>query len=159
MIKASRGKKFINWVRTSFRKEDTMKILFSDEKCFDINGVYNSQNYRVWAVNHADADEKGSVKRSQKHPQKVMVWLGTYSKGITPLVNLNGGTVDHAVYVEKVFPVALKYGNQVLGSDWIFQQDGAKLHSHCLTQQRCRDNFPTFINSENWPSNSPELIF
>ena len=40
-------KKFANWVRTNFRKEDTVKILFSDEKNFDIDGAYNSQNDRV----------------------------------------------------------------------------------------------------------------
>ena len=51
------------------------------------------------------------------------------------LVILNEGTVDHAVYMEKVLAVALKCGNQVLGSDWIFQQDGAKPHSLYLTQQ------------------------
>ena len=32
-------KKFANWVRTNFRKDDTMRILFSDEKFFDIDGV------------------------------------------------------------------------------------------------------------------------
>ena len=90
------------------------------------------------------------------HPQ-VMVWLGPCSKGITPLVIFNEGTVDHAVYIEKVLPVALEYGNQVLGSDWIFEENGTKPHSHYLTQQRCPDNFPTFINSENWPPNSPDL--
>ena len=78
-----------------------------------------------------------------------MVWLGACSKGITPFVILNEGTADHAVYIEKVLPVALKYWNQVLGSDWIFQQDGTKSHSHYLTQQWCRDNFPIFINSED----------
>jgi inhibitor of nuclear factor kappa-B kinase subunit alpha len=35
---------FANWIRTNFRNEDTMKILFSDEKMFDIDGVYNFQN-------------------------------------------------------------------------------------------------------------------
>ena len=44
MMKNSNGKKFANWVRTNFRKEETMKILFSDEKYFDIDRVYNSQN-------------------------------------------------------------------------------------------------------------------
>ena len=39
-----------------------MKILFSDEKYFDIDGVYNSQNHRVWVVNCADADENGGIK-------------------------------------------------------------------------------------------------
>ena len=73
------------------------------------------------------------------------------------MVTLNEGTVDHAIYIEKVLPVALKYGNEVWGSDWIFEEDGAKPHSHYLTQQWCPDNFPTFINSENWPPNSPDL--
>ena len=34
---------FANWLRTNFRKENTMKVLFSDET-FDIDGSYNSQN-------------------------------------------------------------------------------------------------------------------
>ena len=32
-------KKVANWVRTNVRKEDTMRILFSDENFFDIDGV------------------------------------------------------------------------------------------------------------------------
>ena len=40
-------KKFANWVRNNFRKEETMRILFLNEKFFDIDGVYNSQNDRV----------------------------------------------------------------------------------------------------------------
>ena len=60
-------KKFANWVRTNVRKEDTMRILFSDEKVFDIDGVYNSQNDRVWAVDRADADKKGGIKQRRKN--------------------------------------------------------------------------------------------
>ena len=48
-----------------------MKILLSDNKSFDIDAVYNSQNDRVWAVDCADADEKGGIQRKQKFPQKV----------------------------------------------------------------------------------------
>ena len=40
-------KKFANWVRTNFKKENTLKILFSDEKLFDIDGMYNAQNDRI----------------------------------------------------------------------------------------------------------------
>ena len=94
-------KKFANWVRTNFRKEDIMRILFSDEKSFYIDGVYNSQNDRVWAVDRADADKKGGIKQRRKFPWKVMVWLGACSKGITPLVILDEGTVDHTVYIKK----------------------------------------------------------
>jgi hypothetical protein len=35
-------KKFANWARNNFQKEETMRILFWDEKFLDIYGVCNS---------------------------------------------------------------------------------------------------------------------
>ena len=67
-----------------------------------------------------------------------MVWLGACSKGITPLVILDEGAVDHTVYIKRVLPVALQYGNETFGRHWVFQQDGAKPHSHHLTQHWCQ---------------------
>ena len=64
---------FAHWVRRKFRKEDTMRILFSDEKMFDIDRIYNSQNDRIWAANRSEADIKGGTRQKQKFPQKVMV--------------------------------------------------------------------------------------
>ena len=75
------------------------------------------------------------LSRDESTYPQVMVWLNACSKGITPLVIFNEGTVGHAVYTEKVLPVSLKYGNEVLAIDEIFQQDGAKPHSHYLAQQ------------------------
>jgi hypothetical protein len=92
-----------------------MRILFSDEKMFDLDGIYNSQNQRIWAVNRDEADEKSGIKMRQKFSQKVMVWLGVCSKGVAPLVIFDQGTVDHAVYIQKVLPIALKYGNETCG--------------------------------------------
>ena len=46
-----------------------------------------------------------------------MMWRGVCSKGITPSVILDDGTVGHMRYIEKVLPVALKYGNKVFGND------------------------------------------
>ena len=115
-----------------------MTILFSDEKFFDIDGVYSSQNDRVWAVDRADVDKKGDIKQRRNFPWKVLVWLRAYSKGITALVILDEGTVDHTVYIKKVLPLPLKYGNETFGRDWIFQEDGAKPHSHHLTAEWCR---------------------
>ena len=40
-----------------------MKILFSDKKYFDIDGVHNSQNDRLWTVNRVDTDEKSRIKQ------------------------------------------------------------------------------------------------
>ena len=67
----AKGLKFANWIRTNFRKEDTMKILFADEKLFDIDGIYNSQNDRIWAVNCVEADTKGGVVNFHKR-----LWFG-----------------------------------------------------------------------------------
>ena len=59
MIKRSNGKNLQIGFQQIFKKRtDTMRSLFSDEKFFDIDGVYNSQNDRVWAVDCADADKK-----------------------------------------------------------------------------------------------------
>jgi hypothetical protein len=45
---AAKRVRFTNRVRRNVRIEDTMRILFSDEKIFDIDIVYNAQNYRIW---------------------------------------------------------------------------------------------------------------
>ena len=86
-----------------------------------------------------------------------MVWLGVCSKGVSSLVIFEQGTVNHDRYIKEVLPVALKYGNHVFGNYWTFQQDGAKPHTHHLTQQWCHDNFPAFIDKDHWPPNSPDL--
>ncbi|CAF4644113.1 unnamed protein product, partial [Didymodactylos carnosus] len=124
---------------------------------FDLNGMYNSQNDQVWAVNRAEADKKGGIKQMQNFPQKVMVWLAVCSKGVSPLVILDKGTVNHDRYIKEELPVALKFGNKMFGDDWTFQQDGAKPHTHHLSQKWCNDHFPAFIDKDHWPPNSPDL--
>ena len=64
--------KFANWIRTNFRKENTMKILSSDEKMFGIDRIYNSQNDRVWGINRSATDTKGSLRQKQMFLEKVM---------------------------------------------------------------------------------------
>ena len=43
-----------------------MKILFSDEKMSDIDGIYNRQNDRIWAVNREEANRRGGKKTATK---------------------------------------------------------------------------------------------
>lgn len=118
-------KKFTNWIRTNFKKEQTLKFVFSDEKIFDIVGVYNTQNDRFWAIDRREADQKGGRMQKRKFPQRVMVC----SKGVSPLVILNNGTVDHERYIREVLPVAVKFGNKCFGNYWTFQQDRARPHT------------------------------
>ncbi len=134
-----------------------MRILFSDEKLFDSDGIYNSQNERIWAATRADADAKGGIRQTRKFPIKVMVWLAVCSKGVSPLIVFEKGTVDHNRYIREVLPVALRYGNATFGDHWTFQQDGATPHTHQETQAWCAKHFPNFIDKDHWPPNSPDL--
>ena len=70
------------------------------------------------------------------------------SKGLTPLMILDEGTVDHSCYIKNVLSVALKHGNEVFGDKWIFQQDGTHPHRHPLKQEWCRNNFSAFIDKD-----------
>ena len=54
--------KFANWIRTNFRQETMMNILFSEEKIFDIDGVYDSQSDRIWVINRTAGDRKGGIR-------------------------------------------------------------------------------------------------
>ncbi|CAF1337281.1 unnamed protein product [Rotaria magnacalcarata] len=38
---------------------------------FDIDGIYNAQNDRIWAVSREGADKKDGVWQKRKFPQKV----------------------------------------------------------------------------------------
>ena len=57
----------------------------------------------------------------------------------------------------KILPIALKCGNDMMGDNWMFQQDGDSPHRHKKTQQWCKDNFPAFLPYDRWPANSPDL--
>ena len=149
--------KFANWVLNHYIKDDTRRWLFSDEKFFDLDGVYNSQNDRVWAASREEADEKGGLHEKTKFPQKVMVWLCVCGEGLTSPVILEDGTMNAERYIEEILPVALKCGNKMFGNNWTYQQDGARPHIHSLSQRWCDDNFPTFIPKNRWPPNSPDL--
>ena len=138
------------------RKHDEYS-LFSDEKIFDMDGVYNSHNDRIWAVNRAATDAENGIRRKRKFPQKVIVWLGACSKGVSPLVNFESDTLDHDRYIKEVLPVTLKYGNDMCEDDWTFQQDGAKPHTHEKSQECCAKSFPSFIGKGHWPPNRPDL--
>ena len=59
-------KKFDNSARKKFWKEDTMRIVFSDEKMFDLDGIYNSENDRIWTANREEANRRGGKKTATK---------------------------------------------------------------------------------------------
>ena len=77
--------------------------------------------------------------------------------GVSPLLIFEEGTVDHERYIHEVFPVALKFGNDMFGSNWTFQQGGERSHIHQKNQDWCRTHLPSFLDKDHWPPNSPGL--
>ena len=43
-----------------------------------------------------------------------------------PLISFDKRTLDHQRYIKEVLPVAKKYGDQVFGNDWTYQENGRK---------------------------------
>ena len=70
---------------------------------------------------------------------------------------LESDTLDHDQYIKEVLSVALKYGTDMFGDDWTFQQDGTKPHIHEKSQEWCAKNFLLFIGKDHWLPNSPDL--
>ncbi len=108
-------------------------------------------------MNREEVDKKGGIHEKTKFPVKVMVWLGVCAQGLTVPVIFEDATMDADRYINEFLPIALKFGNKMLGSNWTYQQDGARPHTHHLTQKWCADHFPEFISKTRWPPNSPDL--
>lgn len=155
-VQQAKRRSFAIWARKNVRKDDTKKILFSDEKCFDINGCYNRQNDRIWAVDRGTADFVGGTHQKTKFPTKVMVWLGASFNGLTRPVIINGG-LNKEAYIRDILPIALEDGKKLLGEQFTFQQDNASCHTSNDAQKWCNDNFWNFWDKQRWPPNSPDL--
>ena len=99
-------------------------------RCSTLTGFITLKIIEYGRVNRSAADTKGGVRQNRKFLQKIMVWLGVCSKGISFLMISEDGTMDHDRYIKEMLPVALKLGNDMFGTDWTFQQDSAKAHIH-----------------------------
>jgi hypothetical protein len=149
---------FAYWVRRSLRKKDRETIFFTDEKYFELDGIFNRQNDRVYALSRQQADEYGGTRPMAKFPKRIMVWLGASKNGLTaPLIFEPGETLTHKNYIEVVLPHAQAEGQRLLGDDFIYQQDNARPHTHKDSLAWIKNHFTRFIDENRWPPNSPDL--
>ena len=56
-----------------------------------------------------------------------------------------------------MLPLALSESERLIGNEFIFQQDNARLHAARDCQGWCAGHFPHFIDFKRWPPNSPDL--
>lgn len=143
-----------------YAQDKHRKILFTDEKLFNIEEKFNRQNDRVYAHSSREAMEVvGKVERGH-HPASLMVWWGVGYEGVTELYFCEQGVKTRAKnYQEGVLEEVVKPLTQTLfqGSHWSFQQDSAPAHKAKSTQEWLSKNVPEFIKASDWPSASPDL--
>ncbi|EYC20484.1 hypothetical protein Y032_0022g653 [Ancylostoma ceylanicum] len=78
-----------------------MMMLFTDEKLFIIEQVYNPQNDRLYVGSSKKADAAGRIVSSNMHPASVVVFAGVSATGRTPLFfGEKTVGIDKNVYLE-----------------------------------------------------------
>ena len=118
------------WIRKNIRKSNARKILFSDEKRIDIDGVYNRQNDRIYAPSRQEVDNNGGVHGKSKYLQGVMVWLGVCYNGVTRPVIIEDGTINHQKVHKKNIASSIKrwskaYGRRIyISARWSISAQG-----------------------------------
>ena len=111
-------------------------LIFSDEKTFTVDPVFNKQNDRVVTFGN-DVSEHRRMSTT-KHPASIMMLGVVASNGekMPPVWFERGYRLTSAVYKEvletKVLPWIKKITKK---SDYVFQQDGAPAHTR---QRLCR---------------------
>lgn len=136
------------------------RILFTDEKIFNIEESFNRQNDRVYASSSREAREKAPKIQRGHHPSSVMVWWGVSYAGATTLHFCEKGVKTSArVYENTVLePIVKDLSNTLFeNEEWSFQQDSAPAHKAKSTQGWLELNVPDFISTADWPSASPDL--
>ena len=149
---------FARWIRKNFSASRCEKIMFSDEKLFDGDGQFNRKNDIVYAPDRETANEYGGLVPTHKHPFKVMVWVGITFHGATKVVVLpRGGRFNSDFYCQKVIPIIQRYGTELIGDDFVLQQDGASCHRSAESLEAFAEHDISIIPPNRWPPNSPDL--
>lgn len=123
-------------------------VIFSDEKKFNLDGPDGYQYYWHYLKN---AEQFYSTR--QMGGGSLMVWLAVGYGGRTSLVFLSGRQ-KHTDYINVLDSELLPYGSELGGEEWIYQQDGASIH----TAKGVKNWFAANnVRVLPWPAKSPDL--
>ena len=132
-----------------------LKIMFSDEAHFWLNGYVNKQNSRIWGDENPRA-----IEETPLHPEKLTVWCALHAGGIIGpyfFRNADGQnvTVNGERYRDMITNFFLPQLEGINGAEMWFQQDGATCHTARETINLLQETFEERIISRNGPVNWP----
>lgn len=131
--------------------EKVRAILWSDESMFTVTGKPSG---RVRRPRKSDRYDQRYTVKSEKHPEKVMVWGAFSYHGVGKLYFLEKGvTMNTERYLELLYD-NLEESFESCKAE-IFMQDGAPCHTSKETKQWLSDCAVEYI--QDWPGNSPDL--
>ena len=151
-------KSFGGWIRKHPGIDFLKKNMFSDEKMFDGDGQINPKNDVVYAESRNEADNSGGLIELEKFPLKVMCWCAITFNGACKSVFLPPKTSFNAdFYVSQVIPIVKAEGERLIGSDFLFQQNGARSHTSKKSMEAFQNTGISLLKGGDWPPNSPDL--
>lgn len=123
-------------------------VIFSDEKRWNLDGPDGLRGY--W---HDIRKEKRSFFSRQNGGGSVMVWAGIWASGKTEIAFLDGRQ-DSYCYIWTLSEFLLPAAHLSFGTDYIFQQDNAAIHTSAATRSFFQEQNVTVMD---WPARSPDL--
>lgn len=129
-------------------KEDWHRVIFSDEKKFNLDGPDGWQYY--W---HDLRNDRQIFSKRQAGGGSVMVWAGFGSAGKTDIAFVDN-RLNAAGYQQLLEQYFLPQSEHIGGPFFMFQQDNAPVHTAKSTFEWFLDNGVHIID---WPPCSPDL--
>jgi transposase len=123
-------------------------VIFSDEKKFNLDGPDGMQMH--W---HDLRREPETCFSRQGGGGSLMVWGAFSWKGLSELVVLRG-MQDSEAYIHTLSEYLLPFAHANHGTDFIFQQDNASIHSSHKTRAWMIEQDMKVMT---WPARSPDL--
>lgn len=138
----------LEWAKKHISFTDWHKVLFSDEKKFNLDGPDGCQYY--WH----DIRKDPEIRMSRNFGGgSVMVWGAFSQVGKLPLAFISN-KMKSSDYIDMLETSLIDHAEELMGPDFIFQQDNAAIHSSMLTKTWLEE---WEIELLQWPSISPDM--
>ena len=144
-------RKRVKWARAhlNWTIEDWKKVLFTDESPYVLRCQLRQYVWRTVNEKYHARCFQGTVK----HQKKINVWGGFSWSGVGHIHRIIGN-MDRFMYRQILIHHMRPSGRQLIGDDFIFQQDNDPKHTSIV----CRN----YLRNQNirvlpWPPQSPDL--